>query len=139
MKFVNTDKSSISHSANIWTYAGFRLFEQLEIMRSAVAARNCYDTSAAACDSNLRFQSMTLLLTGVILFLFVFSILYLPIVAFPVFFGRSTSRSVVSISTVSILSFVNNALFPDNLNSPDFISVFSIHTIIFQQFDSLTP
>jgi len=75
MELVNTGKPSICYSANIWTYAGFRLFEQSKVMCSAVAARYCYDTFAPACDSKLCFQSMTFLFARVIPFLPVFSVL----------------------------------------------------------------
>jgi len=139
MEFANSNKPSIGYSANIRIYAGLRLFEQSEIMRPASTAHNSYDSFTSSDDRKLRFQGMAFLFAGIILFLLVFSVLYWLPVTFPVFFGRSISRSVVSIITVSILSSVSNAFFPGNLNFPDFISVFSIHTMIFQQFDSLTP
>ena len=139
MEFANTDKPGICYSANIRIYAGFRLFEQSEVMSPALPARNGYDSSAPAGYRKLRLQSMTFPLAGVIPFLLVFPVFDLLPVAFPVFFGRSIFRSVASISTLSVISFVSNALFPGNLNFPDFITVSSIHTMIFQQFDSLTP
>lgn len=139
MDFVNPNKTSVCYSTNIRIYAGFRLFEQAEIMRPAIAARNCYDTFTPAGNRKLRLYSMTFLLAGVILFLLVFTVLDSSLVTFSVFFGRSISHSVASISMLSVASFVSNTLFPGKLNFTDFISVFSTHTIIFQQFDSLTP
>ena len=85
MEFANPNKPCVGYSANIRIYAGFGLFEQSEVMRSASAARNSYDTSAAAGYHKLRFQSMTFPLAGVILFLLVFPVFYLLLVTFSFF------------------------------------------------------
>jgi len=116
VKFANADETCISHSQNIRIYACFGVFEQLEVMGFALADSRTDDTPASAVDYNLSFQSVTLLLTGVVFVLF--------------FLGRSIGRSVASISVVLIVSFVSNAFLPGRVNFPDFIRVFSIHMMI---------
>ena len=109
--------TGISQQTNVFGNRQRALFEHRKIVRSARSVCRANNSASRFINDNLRFYRMSLFLARIVSLLF--------------FFGRSIGVSVTSTMIYSkLFSLSRNTFLPGNFKSLQFLSRFSILTIV---------